>query len=259
MLKRSNQQMYLFVYKTSHTNGRYYIGRHQTDNIDDGYLGSGKWVSGIRDKSTLTREIIAEATSFEELCELEEHHISLHYGNPLCMNMKLASIGWSSEDVKARVENGTHNFLGGDISRENSRRRVANGSHNLLGPETNQKRIEDGTHNWVGGNFQSKQQRARVENGTHHFLGGEVARVAAKKQVEAGTHHFLGGEISRKNAARRIDEDTHNFQGDNNPSRQKVKDGTHHFQQPWECQHCGKTGKGVGLFKRWHGDNCKHR
>lgn len=213
--------MYLFIYKTTHKNGLYYIGRHQTKNKDDGYLGSGVWVSAIKDKTTLIREIIAEATSFEELCDLEEYHISLHFGKPGCMNMKLGSTGWSSEDVKARVENGTHN--------------------------------------WVGGDFQSKQQRARVENGTHHFLGGEVARVAAKKQVEAGTHHFLGGEISRKNAARRIDEGTHNFQGDNNPSKQKAKDGTHHFQQPWTCPHCDKSGKGIGLFERWHGDNCKHR
>lgn len=252
--------MYLFVYKTSHTNGRYYIGRHQTDNIDDGYLGSGRWVSGIRDKSTLTREIIAEATSFEELCELEEYHISLHYGNPLCMNMKRASSGWSSEDVKEQVENGTHNFLGGEIGGKYSRQRVSDGTHHFLG-ENNpvHKRVRDGTHLWVGGDFQSKQQKARVENGTHHFLGGEVARVAAKKQVEAGTHHFLDGEISRKTTQRRLAEGTHNFQGDKNPSRQKVNSGTHHFQQPWECRHCGKTGKGVGLFKRWHGDNCKHR
>ena len=75
--------MYLFVYKTTHVNGKYYIGRHQTKNLNDGYLGSGKWVRSIKDKTSLTREIIAEATSFEELCKLEEHHIDLYWEDPL--------------------------------------------------------------------------------------------------------------------------------------------------------------------------------
>ena len=47
-----------FIYKTTHVNGKYYIGRHSTENINDGYIGSGKWPISIKDKSSLTREII---------------------------------------------------------------------------------------------------------------------------------------------------------------------------------------------------------
>jgi|688.fasta_scaffold164492_3 hypothetical protein len=235
--------MYL-VYKTSHVNGKFYIGRHTTQNINDGYLGSGNWVKSIKDKSVLSREIIAEASSIEELCRLEEYYIGIHFENPDCMNYKKGSDGNTSEDAKniARklVAEGKHHFLGGEISRR-----------------SNQQRIKNGTHNWVGGDFQRKQQKERVENGTHHFIGGEIARIAANKRVQDGLHHFIGGVISREITHRRIKAGTHNFQGDNNPSRKKVKDGTHHFQQPWECPYCGKTGKGIGLYKRWHGENCK--
>jgi hypothetical protein len=57
-----------------------------------------------------------------------------------------------------------------------------------------------------------------------------------KKRVEAGTHNFVGSEA---NLAR-------------------LAAGTHPSQQKKTCEHCGKTSS-VGMYKRWHGDNCKER
>lgn len=37
--------MYFIIYKTMNLlNGKYYIGKHQTKKLDDGYLGSGKYL-----------------------------------------------------------------------------------------------------------------------------------------------------------------------------------------------------------------------
>lgn len=60
------------------------------------------------------------------------------------------------------------------------------------------RRVEDGTHNLLGGRIQRKNAKKRVEDGTHHFLGGEIVRKNAKKRVQDGTHNFLGGENNKK-------------------------------------------------------------
>lgn len=251
VLHKEHQQMYLFVYKTTHINGRYYIGRHQTENINDGYLGSGDWVSNIKDKSELQREVIATASSIDELILLEEHHISKHFDDPLNMNFKRASVGWTSEDARERalkrINQGTHHFLG-----ENNpvHKQLANGTHNFIG--LNEKRVANGTHNFSGGNNPSK---LKVADGTHHLLGPE----ANAKRIADGTHHFLG---------------------ENNPSVKRAKDGTHHSfteehrdrvrrqnkrlldagthpnQWRWTCE-CGKEGKGKGnIVSHKRGKNC---
>lgn len=81
-----NKHMKHFIYKTIHTNGKYYIGRHSTDNIDDGYLGSGLWPRSIKDRSSLKREILEYAPDQTALKELERKYLAGHYGQHNCMN-----------------------------------------------------------------------------------------------------------------------------------------------------------------------------
>jgi hypothetical protein len=89
-------QQYHFIYKTSSESGRYYIGRHSTTNINDGYTGSGKWPRQCRKNGTkLTREIIEFTNDFEVLKMLEEEHLEIHYGRPLCMNYSKSSAGFA--------------------------------------------------------------------------------------------------------------------------------------------------------------------
>lgn len=223
--------MYLFVYKTTHINGRYYIGRHCTNNLEDGYLGSGRWVLSVNDKSELSREIIATASSFDELVLLEEKYIEQHYDDPLNMNYKKASIGWTSEDSSntqnQRVENRTHNFLDGSIPSKTQKRRVENGTHNFLGKD----------HAGI------KSNKKRLANGTHNFQKRPDGSSISSDRVAKGTHNFLNGATNPGSIA----------------NKERAKNGTHYFQQPWVCPHCGKAGKGPTLFKRWHGDNCRNK
>jgi hypothetical protein len=87
--------MYHFIYRITSESGKYYIGRHSTEKIDDGYLGSGKWIRSLKDKTTLKREII-EFCSEENIKEREKFYLSENVGKENCMNFNLSPIGFSS-------------------------------------------------------------------------------------------------------------------------------------------------------------------
>ena len=82
---------YLFIYKTTNLlNGKYYIGQHKTNNIEDNYLGSGyalKRAIKKYGKDNFKREILAYAYSQEELNELENKILSNHYQDDNCYNL----------------------------------------------------------------------------------------------------------------------------------------------------------------------------
>jgi hypothetical protein len=80
------------IYKTTNLiNGKYYIGRHSTENINDGYLGSGVALrNAIKKygKENFKREIILEALNSEYLWELEREIITKEMlTDPMCYNM----------------------------------------------------------------------------------------------------------------------------------------------------------------------------
>ena len=60
-------------------NGKYYIGRHATSNIDDSYMGSGIGIKNAIRKygvENFTKEIIAQSESAEELWDLEKELVN---------------------------------------------------------------------------------------------------------------------------------------------------------------------------------------
>jgi len=81
-----------FIYKTTNLlTGRYYIGMHSTDDLEDGYLGSGKRLRySVRKygKQNHQREVLEFVGSREELRDREKEIISLdEIAKEDCMNL----------------------------------------------------------------------------------------------------------------------------------------------------------------------------
>jgi hypothetical protein len=138
----------MFIYKTTHTSGKYYIGRCSR-KYSKNYLGSGRWVKSIKDKSQLSREILSEHTSFEDLCLAEELAINKYIDDPLCMNWNNRSVGFATGDLNPSRIN--PNFLGKQHSEE-VKRKIS---------ETKKKQYSDGLQHPMLGATPTAKQRAR--------------------------------------------------------------------------------------------------
>lgn len=91
-MKRARQKKFHFLYKTTClTTGGWYIGMHSTDDINDGYLGSGRWILNSIKKhgeKNHHRDIIEFCDSREILCEREEQTVTLELiEDHFCMNL----------------------------------------------------------------------------------------------------------------------------------------------------------------------------
>jgi len=86
--------MLYLVYKTTNlVNGKFYIGSHQTQDRDDGYLGSGTLLKRAIEKygaNNFIREILFEANTSEEMFQKEKELVVL---GPHTYNLKQGGFG----------------------------------------------------------------------------------------------------------------------------------------------------------------------
>ena len=119
-MQRANKRKFHYIYKITRDDGRFYIGMHSTDNLDDGYFGSGKLITRSIKKHGIerhTKEILKFVDSREELKKREQELVTEELiCDKLCMNLKLGGIGgfsskiatdaWKKIEYATKVKNG---------------------------------------------------------------------------------------------------------------------------------------------------------
>ena len=99
------RKKYHFIYKTTNLlSGRYYIGMHSTDDLNDGYLGSGTYLKrsiNKHGKENHSIEILEFLNSREELAAREREIVSLQeIAKKECMNLKVGGEGGFSKEIQ---------------------------------------------------------------------------------------------------------------------------------------------------------------
>ena len=95
--KRADKRQYHCIYKITRFDGKFYIGMHSTDNIDDDYFGSGRYIKSSISKYGIDKhkkEILEILPSRKELkvreAEIVNNEMLL---DNLCMNLKTGGEG----------------------------------------------------------------------------------------------------------------------------------------------------------------------
>lgn len=102
---RADKRKFHYIYKITRFDGKYYIGMHSTDDLEDGYFGSGQllWKSIKKHgKDKHTKEILEFLPSRQELRIRERELVNEEIlKDSLCMNLtKGGEGGWSHIDLR---------------------------------------------------------------------------------------------------------------------------------------------------------------
>ncbi len=99
------EKEYHYLYKTTNLiNNKFYVGMHSTNDLEDGYLGSGKrlrYSINKYGKHNFVKEIITFFKNRNELIEAEKNLVNLELiKEELCMNLMIGGTGGSQTPEK---------------------------------------------------------------------------------------------------------------------------------------------------------------
>jgi len=104
------QKKYHYIYKTTcQVTGKFYVGMHSTDDLDDGYLGSGKILGysiGKHGRENHKKEILEFCETRNELKKREAEIVNEELlTDPLCINLKYGGDGGWDHVMGVNIQN----------------------------------------------------------------------------------------------------------------------------------------------------------
>lgn len=250
--------MYFIIYKTTNLiTSQEYIGCHETDNLDDGYLGSGKYIKRAVKKygrDNFKREILCFCDSRDDMAQKEASYVT--------------------EDYVSR--NDTYNLQTGGLSNgilcDDSKRLIsesvkkahANGAYVESSKARCGTRLSDEQKEKI-----SATLKERYATQAHHLIGVEPwnkGEIGVQQAWNKGKKLGPMSEEERKRRSETLKEryatQEHHLKG-----REAHNKGKKTSKPAWNrgkaaptdtCIHCGKQASKTNI-KRWHNENCKEQ
>jgi hypothetical protein len=123
------QHKYHYLYKTTNLkNGKFYVGMHSSNDLEDGYLGSGLRIRrSIKKygKENFKFEILEFFDNKEKLSEAERNLVNKDFiKEPLCMNLKEGGSGGFTKEnsLKGTLAMNKKNWSDPEFRKRNSNR-----------------------------------------------------------------------------------------------------------------------------------------
>jgi hypothetical protein len=261
--------MYYIIYKiTNSLNDKFYIGQHRTNNLEDGYMGSGLYIKNAKNKykeefiKIFKKEILEYCDNFDDMQIKEEYYIKNEYDNPLCTNIRYGgSQSIHSEKTKEKL---SESHKGKKLSNEHKNKIRQANLGKVLSQETKDKisnskklnmtddirkkiskasknrKVSQETKDKI-----SKANKGRILGSPSENTRKKISDATKGKLVSQATKEKIS--IARK-GLKRLDSTKLKIS-------EKLKNKSIEIHK---CPHCGKEGKGPIMF-RFHFHNCKKK
>lgn len=233
--------MHYTIYQTTNNiNGKTYIGMHQTDDINDGYLGSGNLLlAAIRKygKENFTKETLHAFDSAEEMIAKEVNIVNEDFiVRTDTYNICLGGFGGGipgrvvSQETRNRISAARSGQKLGPMSEESRRKKSIAHSGKTLSEEhkKNLSISKKGKPTWNKGLELTDQHKQNISKNSNPWNKGLVLGPQSKETRLKISKSKSGGTSTLKGTT----------------------------QPTVICPHCDKAG-GRGSMHRWHFDNCK--
>lgn len=230
--------VYFFTYKTTLLDSnKYYVGRHSTLNLNDGYCGSGKWVRSIKDKNKLKVEILKFFNSESELLVGEKQLIAENINNTNCMNFNNNSVGFSSGKLNPNSNPDKKSILSERIK----------GPKNPMYGKTHTEEYKQRLRDQKLGKPLSDDIKKKISKGISKARTGSKLTLEGRKKLS----------ISRKQQIANNERSVPTFAGlQHKQSTKEIMSFKAKNKISITCEHCSGQFK-PHMYARWHGDNCR--
>lgn len=180
-MQRADKRKFHYIYKITRNDGRYYIGMHSTDDLEDGYFGSGKKITRSikkHGKEKHSKEILEFLPSRDELKTREEELITEEMrGDPLCMNLAPGGGGgFISEEHQAKAQ-----FAANHFSKRTKQ------SNSAAAKKSVKTRRERNTTNWFGNNHATFTGRKHSDQSKQKMKDSHAGKQLGEKNSQFGT------------------------------------------------------------------------
>ena len=171
-MQRADKRKYHYIYRITRDDGRYYIGMHSTDDLEDGYFGSGKLITRSIKKHGIERhrkEILEFLPDRAALKQREKQLLSEDVRtDKACMNIAPGGGGGFNDEahmlkfVKA----------GGSVSGKKNHLILHTPEIRKLAAKTLKSKIANGQLNWSG-KMHSAESKLKIAASMKNKQDGE--------------------------------------------------------------------------------------
>jgi hypothetical protein len=246
--------MKYIIYETTNLiNQKKYRGMHQTNNLEDGYLGSGTYLANAikkYGKENFVKIILEFCESYDHMIEREKEYITdewIKLENNYNLKTGGHSAGILSNESKLKISNTLkEKYKSGLINKPKG---------NRISPTIKTKELI------------SKTLKEKYTNEIHPNTGKPSWNKGLKTNISSWNKGITGSTQSEKSNIKRSQTLKKRYETEKHPRKGKSSwcAGTKGIVKAWNkglpaekliCPHCGKLTN-AGNLKRWHLNNCK--